>query len=80
MLARVEGNPDNDWVIQISTNLTTWNNVSSLAPVVAGPINSPIRTVGATTGPQQFYRALKTAGLYDSSLFRTVSLTFTQAN
>ena len=79
-LLRVEDDPDNDWLIQLSTNLATWNNVPGLTPVIAGRTNSPTRTVGTTTGPQQFYRALKTAGLYDPSLFRTVSLTFTQAN
>ena len=79
-LLRVEDDPDNDWLIQLSTNLATWNNVPGLTPVIAGRTNSPTRTVGTTTGAQQFYRALKTAGLYDPSLFRTVSLTFTQAN
>src|SRR4030095_10448102 len=34
----------------------------------------------SSSDPHQFCRALKTAGLYDPTLFRTVSLTFTQAN
>lgn len=48
--------------------------------MIAGRTRSLARNVGATAGPQQFYRALQTEGLYDPSLFRTVSLTLTQAN
>ena len=29
-LLRVEGDPDNDWLIQLSTNLATWNNIPGL--------------------------------------------------
>ncbi len=79
-VVRVEGDPDNDWHIQTSTNLATWSNVSGLAPVIAGRTNSPTRTIAQDNGAAQFYRALKTGGLYDPSLFRTISLTFTQAN
>lgn len=79
-VARVEGDPDNDWFIQTSTNLVNWTNVAGLGPVIAGRTNSPSRILGGTASPPQFYRALKTGGLYDPTLFRTVSLTFTQAN
>lgn len=79
-IARVEGDPDNDWHIQISSDLVTWTNVAGLGPVIAGRTNSPSRIIGNGSSPQQFYRALKTGGLYDPTLFRTVSLTFTQAN
>lgn len=79
-IVRVEGDPDNDWHIQTSTDLLTWTNVPGMAPVLAGRTNSPGRTVPRATGTPQFLRALKTGGLYDPSLFRTVGLTFTQAN
>ncbi len=80
-LVRVEGDPDNDWHIQHSTNLFDWMNIPGLTPVIAGRTNSPTRSVASpTNSPGQFYRALKTGGLYDPSLLRTVSLTFTQAN
>lgn len=79
-IIRVEGDPDNDWFIQASTNLADWNTVANLAPVIAGRTNSPTRTIPVPDTPTQFYRALKSGGLYDPSLFRTVSLTFTQAN
>lgn len=79
-VARVEGDPDNDWFIQTSTNLVNWTNVPGLGPVIAGRTNSPARNLGGASGAQQFYRALKTDGLYDPSLLRTVNLTFTQAN
>jgi len=77
---KVEGDPDNDWHLQASTSLTAWTNIAGAGPVIAGRTRSLARNVGATAGPQQFYRALQTEGLYDPSLFRTVSLTLTQAN
>src|SRR5262245_28173332 len=79
-LIRVEGDPDNDWHIQSSTNLVAWSDLTLFGPILAGRTNSPTRSVGRSAGPSQFYRALKTAGLYDPALFRTVSLTFTQSN
>ena len=79
-LVRIEGDPDNDWFIQTSTNLTDWTTMPNLTPVIAGRTNSPTRTVPRANGPAQFYRTLKTGGLFDPLLFRTVSLTFTQAN
>lgn len=77
---RIEGDPDNDWHIQHSTDLTAWSNLTTIGPILAGRTNSPTRFIGSPDAPGQFYRALKTAGLYDPSLFRTVSLTFTQSN
>ncbi|MBK7999696.1 MAG: CotH kinase family protein [Verrucomicrobia bacterium] len=79
-VVRIEGDPDNDWFVQTSTNLTDWTSVTGLTPVIAGRTNSPTRTVPHAASTPQFYRALKTGGLYDPSIFRTVSLTFTQLN
>ena len=80
-MLQVQGGSDDDWRIEVSTSLGAWNVSADLGTLLSGNVtNAPWKVVGARTHPQQFYRALKTAGLYDPSLFRTVSLTFTQAN
>ena len=79
-LVRIEGDPDNDWHLQASTNLGAWTDIPGLGPLIAGRTNSPSRVVGNFPASDQFYRAQKTGGLYDPALFRIVSLTFTQAN
>ena len=79
-LVQVEGDGDDDWRIQTSSNLGTWVTLTNLGTILSGKAtNAPWRSV-STSEPHQFFRALKTAGLYDPTLFRTVSLTFTQAN
>jgi hypothetical protein len=80
-LMQVQGDPDDDWRLQTSTNLGTWTTVTNFGTLRSGAAdNAPWRSLGGQTAPDAFYRALKTGGLYDPSLFRTVSLTFTQAN
>src|SRR5262245_44428016 len=81
LLLRVDGDNDNDWHIQASTHLTNCITLTNLGTLLAGkPTNAPERAVGPLTGPGQYFRALRTAGLFDPSLFRTIDLTFTQAN
>jgi hypothetical protein len=80
-LVQVEGDGDDDWRLQISSDLAYWTTVTNFGTLLSGKAtNAPWRAVGPATNSSQFHRALKTAGLYDPSLFRTVSLTFTQAN
>lgn len=79
-LVQVEGDPDNDWHIQFSGDARSWTNFSGMPPLLSGHTNAPWRAVGWHSNSVRFYRALQTKGLYDPSLFRKVSLTFTQAN
>jgi hypothetical protein len=79
-LIQIRGDKDDDWRLQASTNLTTWTTLTNFGTLLSGGNNAPTRALGAPLAPQTYYRALKTAGLYDPSLFRTLSLTFTQAN
>lgn len=80
-LVQVEGDGDDDWRLQGSSDLVTWTTATNFSTLLSGKAtNAPWRAVGTTTNSSRFYRALKTTGLYDPSLFRTVSLTFTQAN
>lgn len=80
-MLQVLGSGNDDWRIQSSSNLTAWSTLTNFGTLLSGKAtNAPWREVTGTHDPPQFYRALKTAGLYDPALFRTVSLTFTQAN
>jgi spore coat protein CotH len=80
-LVQVEGDGDDDWHLQVSSDLVSWSTATNFGTLLSGKAtNAPWRVVGPATNSGQFHRALKTAGLYDPSLFRTVSLTFTQAN
>jgi len=78
---KVDGDKDDDWWIQTSTNLLNWTTVSNLGTLLSGnETNAAWRTMAGPGDGPQYYRALQTAGLYDPTLFRTVSLTFSQAN
>jgi hypothetical protein len=81
LLVQIEGEPYTDWHLQVSTNLETWTDVSGFGVLLAGPLtNAPRRILAAPPDPGEFQRARRTEGLFDPSLFRTVSLTFTQRN
>src|SRR4051794_25758422 len=72
---QVEGDRDDDWRIEISNNLSTWIALTNFGTLLSGrTTNAPWRSAGANTNSHQFFRALRTDGLYDRTLFRTVSL------
>lgn len=78
---KVDGDKDNDWWLQTSTNLTTWTTLTNLGPLLSGnETNAPWRTVGTKASVPTYYRAVQTAGLYDPMVFRTISMTFTQTS
>ena len=78
---KVDGDRDDDWWLQSSTDLTTWTTLANFGTLLSGnETNAPWRSAGTKSTSPTYYRALQTAGLYDPTLFRTVSLTFTQAN
>jgi len=78
---KVAGDKDDDWWMQSSTNLTTWTTINSFGTLLSGnETNAPWRSVGMQSNSPTYYRALRTAGLYDPTLFRTVSFVYTQAN
>ena len=80
VLLKVDGDKDDDWRMQTSTNLTTWTTLTNFGTILSGnETNAPWRTVGTKAGGPTYYRAVQTEGLYDPSLFRTISLTYTQA-
>ena len=79
VLLKVDGDKDDDWWMQTSTNLTTWTTLTSFGTLLSGnETNAPWRSTGNKSATSTYYRALQTAGLFDPTLFRTISLTYTQ--
>lgn len=77
---QIDSNKDEDWRLEASTDLVHWSEVPGFGVLLSGKTNPPTRSLGPNTTPQAFYRTVKTDGLFDPSLVRTISLTFTQAN
>lgn len=80
VLLKVDGDKDDDWWIQTSTNLSTWATLTNFGTLLSGnETNAPWRAAGTKAPRPTYYRALQTAGLYDPAIFRTLSLVYTQA-
>jgi CotH kinase protein/Lamin Tail Domain len=77
---QVQGDSDQDWRFQTSTDLVTWSNEPALGTLLSSDAQAPARSAGSPTEARRFYRALKTDGLFDATLLRTINLTFTQSN
>jgi len=76
-----QGDANDDWRLQRSTDLTNWTTLTNFGVLLSGKAtNAPWRSVGPRTNAHQFYRGLKTSGLFDPAVFHTISLTFTQAS
>ena len=81
VLLKIDGDKDDDWWVQSSTNLVTWTTLTNFGTLLSGnETNAPWRSADSPNPDVQYYRALQTDGLYDKRLLRIVSLTFTQAN
>ena len=80
VLVKVDGDKDDDWWIETSTNLTTWTTVTNVGTLLSGNVtNAPWRSLGAESANPIYYRARQTLGLYDTNLLRTITLSYTQA-
>lgn len=76
---KVDGDKDEDWLLSTSSDLSDWTSLKQ-GPLLSGnETNAVWRSVGTAGEPSAFFRAEKTAGLYDPKLFRTISITYTQA-
>lgn len=81
VIVKVDGDKDDDWRMQVSTNLSSWTTVTSFGTILSGnETNAPWRSIAAKSAVPTYYRALQTAGLYDPTVFRTISMTFTQTS
>jgi hypothetical protein len=77
---QVQGDRDDEWRFETSTDLSGWTLAPALGTVLSGDEDAPAVAVGSPGQPRGYYRAVRTAGLYDPTLLRTVRLTFTQSN
>lgn len=80
LMVQLRGDPKDDWYVQWSTDLANWSTITNFRTLLSGDKKAPIRSLGQPNEDAVFYRALKTDGLFDPTLLRTFSLTFTQAN
>ncbi len=79
-LLQVQGDKDDEWRFQVSSNLTTWSSQTGLGTLFSGDETPPILSIKQPSASECYYRAVRTTGLYDTNVFRTISLTFTQSN
>ena len=80
VLLKVDGDKDDDWWMQSSTNLTTWTTVTNFGTLLSGnATNASWRSAGTKSSVPTFYRAQQTYGFYDTNLLRTITITYTQA-
>ena len=78
---KVDGDKDDEWWIETSTDLAHWTTLANFGTILSGnETNAPWRSAGPYTNAMLHYRARQTEGLYDPAVLRTISLTFTQAN
>ena len=75
---RVLGKFGMEWRFQTSADLRTWTNAPNLGSLFSGAEIQ--QASGEARAGQQFIRAIKTDGLFDTNLLRTVSLTFSEPN
>src|SRR5262245_56684865 len=72
LLLKVDGDKDDDWWVQSSTNLNTWTTSSNFGTILSGnETNAPWRSLGATSATPTYYRTKQTAGFYDPAVFHT---------
>lgn len=77
---QVLGAEKQEWRFQTSDDLLLWRDAPELGAVYSSATNIRLAGLFDTNVSQRFYRAIQTEGLYDITLLRTISLTFTQSN
>lgn len=76
----VLGDGDDEWRFQFSDNLSVWTNAPALGTIFSGKTNLQSVPLDPSAAANRFVRAVRTKGLFDTNLLRTVSLTITNAN
>jgi spore coat protein CotH len=77
---QVRGEAEDDWRFETSSDMDAWNVEPGFGTLLSGGSAAPWRSLGQITGGSWFIRARRTEGLFDPTLLRIISLTFTQAN
>src|SRR5688572_3685333 len=78
VLLSVRGNSD-EWRFQVSNDLLLWTNAPSLGSLFGGDVTGS-SAIDVSARDRQFVRVVKSDGLFDPSMLRTIHLTFTNAN
>src|SRR5262245_35598969 len=78
-LLSVRGGSD-EWRFQISNDLLSWTNAPDLGTLFSSKENPAAAPLDTKTANRRFLRALKSDGLFDPNLLRTIDLTFTNSN
>lgn len=79
-VVQIRGEPNDDWRLQASSDLATWEFDRAFGTLLSGGPEAPRREVTNGQEAHRFFRVVKTGGLYDRTLLRTMRLTFTQTN
>lgn len=77
---QVQGSDKDDWRLETAAGLEGWAGMPAFGTLLSGGADAPWRSAGDALAPRRMFRAVKTAGLYDDTLLRTINLTFTQGN
>lgn len=79
-VVQIRGEPNDDWRLQASSDLATWEFDRAFGTLLSGGPEAPRREVTNGQEAHRFFRAIKTRGLYERTLLRTMRLTFAQTN
>ena len=77
---QVWGDKDDEWRFEASADLVAWSNAPALGAVHAGKSAAPPVGAGSPAGDRRFFRAVRTDGLFDVAVLRTLNLTFQKTN
>ncbi|MBM3836162.1 MAG: hypothetical protein FJ403_23460 [Verrucomicrobia bacterium] len=78
-MIQVVGDKDDEWRFQVTSNFFNWASAPALGTMFSDSLPKAIPTnyLGASV---QFFRAVRTEGLFDDEVLRTIRLTFTNSN
>lgn len=76
----VDGDPDDEWRFQLSTDLGQWVDAPGMGTVLSGGENAASIDLDSTLASSRFVRVVQTDGLFDRTILRSVYLTFTNSN
>lgn len=74
------GDGDEDYRLQSSEDFEGWSALPGLGTLLGAASPEPLWTSPRPAQSKMFYRAVPTEGLFDPTVFRTLSLTFSQAD
>ena len=77
---QVQGDPAEEWRFQSSSDLSAWEDAVELGATFSGQTNAALTASGSSESGLKFFRAIRTSGLYDLNVLRTIDLAFAQSN